>query len=266
MIGISAYLYYVKIRILVSLAYRFEVFFSMLSNSIIMLSTVYFWRSAYRGIEMIAGVTLEQMITYSIISALLGTVFSFNVENIVNERIREGDIAIDFLKPLNIFGLYFAQDVGTVISSLIQKFLPMLMFALLFIKVPVPHSFAHFVLFLISCLFSYLILWLLSAITGLSAFWIIEMGPMGFVKNAIVRVLSGSIIPIWFFPSSIQKLLVFLPFTYTYQLPVGIYIGKIKFQEATWSMLIQIIWVLILFILFCTMQKKAGKNLLVQGG
>ena len=266
MITILAYLYIAKTRILVNLAYRFEVFSAILTNFILMISTVFFWKVAYNGINEVSGVNLEQMITYSIITALLGTLFIFNVENVVIERIREGDIAVDFIKPVNVFGIYFAQDIGNIVSSFIQRSLPLLLFAVIFIKPPLPKSFLHFAVFLACSFLSFFILWFLSAIIGVLAFWVIDFGPMGFVKDVIVKILSGSIIPIWFFPEHFQSVLRYLPFIYTFQLPAGVYIGKIGLREAANSMLIQLLWVLLLFSLFYFMQRKAKKKLVSQGG
>ena len=266
MITILAYLYIAKTRILVNLAYRFEVFSSILTNFIIMISTVFFWKVAYKGISEVSGVNLEQMITYSIVTAVLGTLLVFNVENVIIERIREGEIAVDFIKPVNVFGIYFAQDIGNIISSFLLKSVPLLLFTIIFIKPPLPKSFLHFVVFIACSFLSFFILWFLSAIIGVLAFWVIDFGPMGFVKDVIVKILSGSIIPIWFFPDYFQNVLKFMPFIYTFQLPAGIYIGKIGLQEAAYSMLIQLLWVFLLFLLFNFMQHKAQKKLVLQGG
>ena len=263
---ILAYIYIAKTKILVSLSYRFEVFTGILANLILMIATVFFWKVAYKGIDQVSGVNLKQMITYSVIVALLGTIFTFDVENVINDRIRQGDIAMDFIKPVNVFALYFAQDVGGIISSFVQKFIPLLVFVMIFIGVPVPKSIPHFILFCISSIFSYLILWLMSAIVGVLDFWLIDLGPVGFIRDVIVRILSGSVIPIWFFPDFLQRIIGYTPFTYTYQLPAGIFIGKAGLKEGGVSIFTQLVWIFILFSLLYFMQARARKRLLVQGG
>jgi ABC-2 type transport system permease protein len=113
---------------------------------------------------------------------------------------------------------------------------------------------------------SYAILWLLSAIVGLVAFWAMELGNMGMVKDSIVRILSGSIIPLWFFPSSIQTISKFLPFQYTYQTPLAIYIGEIRTVDALKAMGIQFVWIAALYVLLYVVWNKAKKKTLIQGG
>jgi ABC-2 type transport system permease protein len=123
-----------------------------------------------------------------------------------------------------------------------------------------------FLLFIPSCLLSYGILWLLSALVGLIAFWVMELGNMGIVKDSIVRVLSGSIVPLWFFPESVQNVSKFLPFQYTFQTPLGIYIGETGPAAALSSMAVQAVWIGILFLLLAAFWKKTKTKTLIQGG
>jgi ABC-type uncharacterized transport system permease subunit len=41
---------------------------------------------------------------------------------------------------------------------------------------------------------------LLSALTGMITFWAMYLGRLGVVKDVLVNILSGMLIPIWFFP------------------------------------------------------------------
>jgi ABC-2 type transport system permease protein len=226
----------------------------------------FFWKVAYRGVGTVDGVDEKQMVTYTIISTLLSAAFVFDVENTVNQRIREGDIALDYIRPVNLFGIYLAQDIGSIVSSVTLKVLPLLIVASVFISVPLPASGVNFLLFLFSSVLSYMILWLLSAIVGLTSFWVVELGPLGHIKNALVGTISGSFIPVWFFPDAIRNFLEYLPFVYIYQLPLGIYIGKTDFNNSIKGMIIQLLWVCIMFIAFYVMQKKARSRVFIQGG
>lgn len=125
MISISAYLYIAKTKILASLAYRFDVFSTLITNFIMVFALSFFWKVAYHGIDTVEGVDEKQMITYTIISTLLSAAFVFDVEDTVNDRIRQGDIAMDFIKPVDLFGIYLAQDIGSVVSSVTLKVLPL---------------------------------------------------------------------------------------------------------------------------------------------
>ena len=113
---------------------------------------------------------------------------------------------------------------------------------------------------------SYLINWILAASFSTWAFTAINMSAMGAVKDHVIRLLSGSIIPMWFFPEWLSNILNVLPFVYIYQLPLDIYIGKYDMAVLMQKMCIQFAWLLILGALFWYLQKRVTKHVLVQGG
>ena len=106
----------------------------------------------------------------------------------------------------------------------------------------------------------------MSAMVGLVSFWVAELGNLGMVKDAIVRVLSGSLVPLWFFPSSVQRVSQWLPFQYTYQTPIGIYIGIMPAGDAIKAIGIQAAWVVVLSLLLAWIWKHARGKVMVQGG
>lgn len=260
------YLYIAKIRLLSALAYRFDVFSTVAIQCLIMIASSFFWIAAYSNRQSALGVTKEQMLTYTIMSGVLACLFTSGVEGRIIQSIRRGNISLDILKPVNLFGMYLAEDVGGVAIAFFQNAVPLLIIAILFIAAPLPASGAHLLLFLLSAVLSYMINWLFAAVYGMWAFWAISMGPMQAVKGHLVRLLSGSIIPLWFFPGWLQGIMRFLPFQYIYQLPLSIYIGKLPFDQMMRQMGLQVIWLIIFYILFSLIQKKVLTNVLVQGG
>ncbi|PFR37909.1 hypothetical protein COK27_21650 [Bacillus thuringiensis] len=263
----SAYLYYMKMRILTEFSYRFDVFASIGSNIIILLTTVYIWKAAYQNSAVsVNGVTETDMVTYTIISIILSIFFTNSVQDTLNNRIREGHIAIDFLRPIHLLISYFADEIGRSVSAFLNKGIVMFIISSLIFHLPLPKDFLSFLLFAMSCVLSFTILWLLSAIVGVFAFWVVELGNMGKVKDVIVLFLSGSFVPLWFYPKEFQLISKFLPFQYTFQTPLSIYIGKLPVNDAWISIIIQIIWILIFGWILIKLWKKAQYKTFVQGG
>ena len=67
-------------------------------------------------------------------------------------------------------------------------------------------------LFIISVVESFLINWLIAALFGMIAFTAINIDALIQVKKHLLRLLSGSIIPVWFFPEKVANVLEALPF------------------------------------------------------
>ncbi|RKP47942.1 hypothetical protein D7Z26_22300 [Cohnella endophytica] len=264
---LQAYWYITKMKLLTNLAYRFEVFASVGTNLILMLASVFLWQTAYKGgVGTVQSFSLQDLTTYTILSIMLGAMFVCDVQDTIYYKIREGQIVTDFYRPIPLLACYLADDIGGMLSAMANRVVPLILLASIFFGIPWPSSALSLLLFFPSCLLSYAILWLLSALVGLVAFWVMELGNMGMVKDSIVRVLSGSIVPLWFFPESVQTISKFLPFQYTYQTPLGIYIGNVGTKEALGAMAIQALWVGLLFLLLMAGWKRTKKKTLIQGG
>ena len=98
------------------------------------------------------------------------------------------------------------------------------------------------------------------------AFTAVNIDALIQVKKHLLRLLSGSIIPIWFFPDGVANVLRAMPFIYIYQLPLSIYIGKGDRAEILAQMQIQILWLVVLFVVFLAAQHRITRKVMVQGG
>ena len=260
------YLYIIKTQIIKSMTYEFNVYGNIVMQAIIMITSAYFWRALYRGQSSAAGVDVESMLTYVVLSSALSVLFITNVERRIEMSVEKGTVATDMMKPVNLFGVYFAEDIGSILALIFQNMLPILLIGSLMIKVPVIADPADLPLFAAAAAGSFLINWLIAALFGMIAFTAVNIDALIQVKKHLLRLLSGSIIPIWFFPSGVSKVLSALPFIYIYQLPLSIYIGKGDRSEHLAQMRIQFIWLVILAVLFYFVQNRVTRKVMVQGG
>lgn len=264
--ALDKYLFICKIRIMRSFTYKFDVYGNILMQSIIMITTAFFWRALFGEKTFGNGITADSMMTYTVMSSALSVLFTTGVERRIQQSVERGSIATDLIRPVNMFGVFLAEDVGNVTALLVQNLLPILLLGSLLIKVPAIVSLSAIPVFAASLFLSMTINWLIAAIFGMWAFTAISMDALFQVKKHLIRLLSGSIIPIWFFPKQLANMLKLLPFVYIYQLPLDIYIGSAANEEICRRMLIQLVWVLILAVIFFLYSKKVLKKVLVQGG
>ena len=263
---LTTYLYVYKVQILKSLAYKFDVYGNIIMQTIIMIATAFFWKALFKNAESMGGVSVDTMLTYTVISSMISVVLITNVEWRITESVQTGAIAIDLMRPVNIFGVFFAENLGSVTALFFQNLLPIFIIGSLFIKLPAPRSAPQFMLFLISLVLAFFINWYLSVIFGMFSFKVIEMSALIQVKKHLVRLLSGSMIPLWFFPNWLRSVLEILPFPYIYQLPLSIYVGHYTSESLVRGLIIQILWVMVLFLIETRLEKQAIKHVMVQGG
>ena len=170
--------------------------------------------------------------------------------------------------------IIFADENGVGIKVVIFILSALLILASLFcIKVRYdPAGFRRIAVkeLLIVCLAAgaaiFLINWLMAALFGMIAFSAVNIDALIQVKKHLLRLLSGSIIPIWFFPPGVARVLGALPFVYIYQLPLSIYIGRGDRAQQLSQMRIQLIWLAVLAGLFFLVQNRVTRKVMVQGG
>lgn len=262
----SLYLQVYKMGIMRSLNYKFEVYGNILMQTIIMVASAFFWRALYKNGQTVKGIDLDTMLSYTIISSLISVVLWTDVERRIEMSVRKGTIAIDMMRPLNIYKMYLAEDLAHITALFFQNMIPILFIGSLMIQVPRPAGIKSFFLFLFSLIIAFFINWLIAVLFGMWAFWVINIDAILQVKKHLIRLLSGSIIPIWFFPEGMKTILELLPFAYLYQLPLEIYLGKYNEHTLVKGLSIQIAWLIVLFIVFLILQDKVTKKIIVQGG
>lgn len=261
-----SYLYVMKTQLIRSFTYRFDVYGNIIMQTIIMVTTAFFWRALFGSGSFGNGMTADSMLTYTIISSAMSVLFTTGVERRIQRSVQQGSISVEMIHPINVFGVYFAEDMGTILALLFQNLLPIIIIGSLVIKVPVIASVSAIPMFAASLVLSMGINWLLAAIFGMWAFTAVEMDALIQVKKHLLRLLSGSIIPIWFFPDSLRAVLEALPFVYIYQLPLDIYVGSASTEDILRRMVIQVIWFAILGTVFFILQKRVLGKVMVQGG
>ena len=260
------YLYIIKTQIIKSMTYEFNVYGNIVMQTIIMITSACFWRALYKGRGMVGDVGADSMLTYVVVSSLLSVLLITNVERRIQTSVIKGSVATDMMKPINIFGAYFAEDIGNIAALVFQNMLPILIIGSLMIRVPRMADIRDLPLFILSAAVSFLINWLIAALFGMIAFTAVNIDALIQVKKHLLRLLSGSIIPIWFFPSGVARVLESLPFVYIYQLPLSIYIGRGSRSQQLAQMRIQMLWLVILAGLFFFVQNRATRKVMVQGG
>ncbi|MDO4977649.1 MAG: ABC-2 family transporter protein [Eubacteriales bacterium] len=264
--NIDTLFYVFKTQILKSLAYKFDVYGNILMQTIIMIASAYFWKALFKNASSIQGVTVETMMTYTVISSLISVLLTCNVERRIMKSVEKGTVAIDLMRPVNIFHVYFAENLGSIVALIFQNLLPILLIGSLLIGIPAPASKESLLFFFPSLLLAFFINWFLAVIFGMWAFTAISMDPLIQVKKHLIRLLSGSIIPLWFFPAWLKTILKCLPFIYLYQIPLDLYIGKYDKASLFQGFMIQIIWVIGLYLCYRYLSSRVSKKVMVQGG
>ncbi|WP_209851818.1 ABC transporter permease [Paenibacillus sediminis] len=262
----SAYLDFIRIRFLTMLAYRVN-YYSGIAIYTLNIGVYYFtWQAIYGGQGQLGGFTVAQMTTYVAVSWMARAFYFNNLDREIAADVRDGSIAIQFIRPYNYVVVKMMQGLGEGLFRFMLFMIPGMVIALLLFPIKLPTSGTSWAVFLVMLFLSFLINSQLNIITGLMAFFVENIDGMIRMKRAVVDLFSGLIIPISFLPLWLQSTMKVLPFQAITYLPSSVFTGRIQ-GTTTWNVLgIQLLWLVILLIPIVLLYRKARTRLFVQGG
>ncbi|ARQ72670.1 hypothetical protein CAG99_26680 [Streptomyces marincola] len=246
-------------------AYRgsYLLTFATLLLQIFLMKAV--WTGVYAQREEVGGVTLDTMIAYATLAAVQYRLLNPMPSSPIPQRVREGKVAVDLLRPVGFLSQMLAAQVGIALAALpaIAIALP---FALLVGGAQAPSSAWSIVGYSIALLLGMLVNQLLYLILALVAFWTLETTGIDMMYRFAAQFLSGALVPLWFMPGTIKALAELLPFQATSYTPVAIYLDEIQGAAITRALGVQLMWILVLSGLAALVWSRAKRRIVLQGG
>ncbi len=249
------------------IAYRFQFLSSIVISPLMLVLSYFIWQAVYnnQGETIILGYSFNDMITYYVLSMIVGH-FIFNmVGNDIQEKILYGDLNQDLLKPFSVFSQFLSRTVADRAFAFIVEVIPVFIISFVIFKIKLA-SFMIFLLFLISIILSFFINFLINFLMGVTAFWLSRIDSLQWLFFIFIRFASGEFIPLDFLGNTLLIISRYLPFYYIRYGVIQIYIGKFNFQEIIIFFLVQLIWILVLYIFIRSLLKIALKKYGAQGG
>jgi ABC-2 type transport system permease protein len=262
----GAYLDFIRIRFLTMLAYRINYYSGILIYSLNIGVNYFTWMAIYGNGDSLGGFTATQMTSYVAVSWMARAFYFNNLDREISTDIRDGSIAIQFIRPYNYVLVKMMQGLGEGMFRFLLFMIPGMAIAMLLFPVQLPTAPSAWAGFLVMLFFSFLINSQINIITGLSAFFVENNEGMMRMKRVIVDLFSGLIVPISLFPDWLSSILKVLPFQAITYLPGSVFTGRVQ-GVGIWNVLgIQIVWFLALLIPIVWLYHAARQRLFVQGG
>jgi ABC-2 type transport system permease protein len=244
--------------------YRFEVFTSIGSLAVRMYLLRVVWVALYARNAAPNGVPLHTIITYSAVALLMGLILDIDQTSLLHDKLHDGSIVVDFMKPISVPLYLFADGTGEVLfhAALI---IPSLALALLIVHIDVPSA-AVLGAFAVSFFLGYFVGFFLNFILNCVAFWTLEISAVQLIMTWVTDLLGGQIVPLLFFPAVVQNAIFALPFAAMFSTPLLIYIGEIKPERYAEVMGLQVFWIAALGLIATVIWRAGARRVVVQGG
>jgi ABC-2 type transport system permease protein len=249
---------------LIQVTYRAETLISGLAIISRIFLFYVLWSAIFRPGQVAAGFTVHQAITYSTLVALLVGRRGIPIDTFRN-RIREGTIVYLFLRPLQPLQYYWGLNVGTIAFRLFWVLVGWVIAVIVGLTLP-PASPSVLLMTLVSVLFAEFVYGFFELFLQLFSFWTIDIMAISALYFFVLQLLSGALVPIWFFPRWARLTLLWSPFAAAVSTPASIYVGRIAPERAAFAIAVQVAWVLAMCVAALGLWKGVERRVVVQGG
>jgi ABC-2 type transport system permease protein len=246
--------------------YRFELAtFTVLVIGRIFLFAV-LWDAVYAPGEVAAGMTVHQAVAYSTLAAIIaGHSDVATIIDSFSDRVREGTIAYLFIRPISPLTYILGLQAGGVA----YRFAWLVVTGLVGVAIGIvnaPASLAVLGWSVLSLALAECVLVILFQFIEILAFWTVETRGLTAVYAFSVQLLSGALVPLWFFPGWARSVLLALPFAAATSTPLSLYVGRIPVERAPFAIATQLAWLIVLAVALRALWRAARQRVVVQGG
>lgn len=261
----KAYLTYFQKSFKQNTAYRTTVWLQIVASLISVLIQVSVWTSLI-GAGAVDGITLDDMVTYSIVNSIMFAFTMTSLFNDVDSKLRTGDISIDLLRPTQYPLLVLAQQSGRSAFRVLFVAAPIVTISALLFGFTYPPSVGSVVGFGVVLVFALLVSFSIGYLIALLSFWFLTTFHFSWAIGSLGTLFSGSFLPLWFFPDRLETVARMLPFQFLGFVPAAVWLGQLQGRELLVTIFIGFVWTTLLLLLAHYLWNRATRQLVVQGG
>ncbi|MFI1781021.1 ABC transporter permease [Streptomyces rubiginosohelvolus] len=237
--------------------------FAMMLLQIWLLTVV--WKALYDGRAEVDGLSLSTMTAYATLTTLQYQLVSPWRSSPIDQRVREGKVAVDLLRPVGFPGQMLSGQLGWA-SAAVPVLLVALPFALLIGAGRAPASAAAGFAYPVALIGALLVNQLLGLLLGMVSFWTLEVSGALMAYRFVAQFFSGALVPLWFMPGPVRAAAEWLPFQATAYPPAAVYLGQVEGLGIVIALGVQLAWIGALGALSAFVWSRARRRVMSQGG
>lgn len=251
------YLEVTKTYMKTQLIWRADVIFNMIFTITKILFAYLLWSMVYQNKEMVGGFTFHGMLSYYIISSFLSQLeMSEGISREIHDRIRNGTFSKYMIIPVGVQRYFMAMELGVVLFYAAFDLLAAVVWIYVFqIQFMFAADILPIVCAVIITILGMIFMVQLNYFLGLLTLKYEGIGTFLMIKNNLVALITGSIVPLVLFPEVIVKIMQLCPFYYVTYLPSMLLVGRCG-EEAIAGIVIIICWCLFMQLLIHIVWKK----------
>jgi len=246
--------------------YQLDFWLRVASTPILMYGMRWLWITLYRQRPDAFGVSLQQMVTYAVLSMAIENLFYTGPQFYMARQVRSGAIDGDLLRPLDFHFHMLARSTGEMLFRIIVIAMPAMLVGYFLFDLKLPATLQTGFLFVVTLLLGYLVNFHLDFLLGSLALVTLEIHSIGWAFQATARFFSGQFVPLWLFPGALGIVANILPFRAIVSTPLSIYAGVLRQGDIVQAVGFQLFWLIILLMLSRWLWGRVQTRIVSQGG
>lgn len=216
----------------------------------------------------IGGYDVQAAATYTWVTQALIMIVSLWGWWDIETTIRTGDVVTDLARPFSYLGYWLARDFGRAAYFTLFRAVPTLLLGHFTLQGGLrwPADPLAWLALVASVSLGIVVSFAFRFVLNVSAFWTTDARGLGGLMSAVVMFLGGFVVPLRFFPDSLQPLLLSLPFAAIIQTPVDVFVGRLSGLALLEALVGQALWAAAMLALAQLTVAVAVKRVSVQGG
>lgn len=254
----SIYLEIIKFNLLKYLTYPFESIALIITRLITLALLILFWSVFSKSASQVISIT--SITGYFLISGAVNElVFArdFKFGRSIQKAIRSGQLNNYILKPIGLLPHLFSS---LFIGGYGLNLLIAVVYLIIGIIIKPPATWLNILFFLCFFLIAISISLAMNLFIACIQFYTIEGGGVKNVLSHISRILSGVIVPIYYFPLSLRRIVQILPFSTMIYGPTNALQSDTITSDIWLQLSFGFLWAVLLPILALMLWYKALKN------
>jgi ABC-2 type transport system permease protein len=247
-------------------AYSIWVWMDFFVNSMGLVIMVAFWTAVYEGQAALGGLDLSQTLNYIILARIFSPlVMNTNLVFHFGRLLRDGQIGIELLRPLDFQGGSYVSTLSFLLTELVLQ-IPLAVVGWLLFHFTLPSDPIVWLAFLISAFLGNVLLFFFDWMIGCVSFYSTETWGLGVLRFAIAGFFSGAFLPLELMPGWLRTIAAVLPFSQALYVPVGLLSGILPVSSAPRIWVMQLAGILALGFLSRLVFRISVRKVTVQGG
>lgn len=214
----------------------------------------------------LAGYTAGSMSAYVWLSQGLIGAIELSGKADIGDRVRTGDVAVDFTRPIDIQTWHLAEDMGRALYTFIPRGLPSVLVGALTVGLAMPTTVLPYVLGLVSIGLGVAISFYGRYAVNVLGFWLLDTRGVRLLYQVACGFLAGLYVPVGMFPSWLHTIAYATPFPSILQTPIDVISGHRTGWDALTVMAMQLGWLVVTCMIGRLLTDAGRRKLVLQGG